>query len=297
MDRPFSDTFRLNARVLFWLFMVMSACSRDGQRTYRPVFASVAHSRKEMVFGVPAVPYYDAANAIAGYLNERLDGTRVRAVACISVEDYENKLRNGYFDFTVINGPQLLMAEERGYTVVAKIAEEYRSMIVVNKDSAVHGFADLRNRTICLGGRRIMAGDVMPLLFLYKHGVDVNKRLKRLYSPSYESALMNVCLGRCSVGAVWGTAYRNFCNRRPELASRLSVKWVTPSLASAGLLLRWDVNRELSKKLAGLFCRMGEDTEGRRALKLMGLRPLEPADSSMYLPMKKMLREYDELIH
>src|SRR6185437_14686563 len=85
--------FRLNPGVLFWLFISMSACSGGGQRAYRPTFVPAGHVRNELVFGVPAVPYYEAANAIAGYLSERLDGITVRAVACVSVEDYVNKLR------------------------------------------------------------------------------------------------------------------------------------------------------------------------------------------------------------
>lgn len=291
-----ANIFRMIPRVFIAFCVALGACSGGGRRAYRPVFVSAGQAPKELVFGVPAVPYYEAADAIARYVSERLDGVKLRAVACVSVEDYESKLRKGYFDLTVINGAQLLMALDNGYAVHAKITDEYRSLIVVNKDSPVHRIADLRNRTISLGGRHILAGDMMPLLFLYKHGLDVNRDIRRLYSPSYESALINVCLGRCSAGAVWGTAYNNFCIKRPDLASRLVVKWVTPGLASAGLLIRRNVNSDLSKKLTALFCHMDKDAEGRRALNLMALHPLEPADSSMYAPTKKLLREYKELI-
>jgi phosphonate transport system substrate-binding protein len=285
--------------ILLWQACLLAACSGNGagQPHYRPTFVSAQHNKRELIFGTPSLAYFETTDLIMKYLSEHLDSIRIRTVACRSIEDYEDKLRKGYFDFTVINGAQLLSAEQNGYTVVGRIADDYRSFIFVNKDSAIENFRDCKGRSIALGANRILAGSVMPLMFLYAHGVDVNRDLKRVYCPSFESILLNVCLGKCAMGAVWETAYRNFQNKRPDLASRLRLKWMTPSLVSSGLLVRRNLDKALAQKLASLLFGLQADEQGRQALQRVGIGRIVAADSSSYIPLKEFLRKYDSLVH
>lgn len=279
--------------LLLWL----AACTNTADTRYQPTFASTTGLQHEIVFGAPSLAYYEIADPTMKYLNAHLDSLHVRTVACTSVEDYEDKLRKGFFDFTVINGPQLVTAEQSGYTVVGKIADDYHALIFVNKDSGIDDFRDCNDRTIALTGNRILAGSVMPLLYLYDHGVDVNNHLKKLYSPSYESVMLDVCLGKCAIGAVWSTPYETFQRKRPDLASRLQVKWTTPSQASSAILFRRNVNRDVAQKIAQLLFGLSGNEQGRKALQRIGISRFEPADSTTYLSMKKFLRKYDSLIH
>jgi ABC-type phosphate/phosphonate transport system substrate-binding protein len=117
-----------------------------------------------------------------------------------------------------------------------------------------------------------------------------------VYTPSYESILLSVCLGRSSLGAVWETAYKNFCAKRPDLASRLVVLWRTPSLVSSGVLFRRDMDQQLSKRLLGLLLHLQDDSEGIRALQEIGISRIELADSNSYKSLKEFMREYDSVI-
>jgi phosphonate transport system substrate-binding protein len=278
------------------LAVLLAACTHQDSEHYRPTFTSAAGNKREVVFGAPSLAYFETTDLVIKYLNAHLDSATVRTVACTSVEDYEDKLRRGYFDFTVINGPQLLAATQHGYVVVGRIADDYRAVIFANRDSGVLSVGDCRDRTIALTANRVLAGSVMPLVWLHDQGVDVD-RLKKSYTPSYESVLLDVCLGKAALGAVWSTSYFNFQRKRSDLASRLEVKWTTPSMASSAILFRKDVNPRLVDRIAGLLFRLNSDEAGRQALERVGIGSFVAADSSSYAPLKRFLRKYDSLIH
>jgi phosphonate transport system substrate-binding protein len=277
--------------------VLLAACNHSDPDHYRPTFTNAVAGKHELIFGTPSLAYYETTDLVVKYLNAHLDSIKVRTVACSSIEDYEDKLRKGYFDFTVINGPQLLTASRHGYSVVGRIADDYRSLIFANKDSGINDFADCKDKTMALTANRILAGSVMPLIFLHDQGVDVNNHLKKLYSPSYESVLLDVCLGKCAIGAVWTTSFGNFQRKRPDLASRLQVKWTTPSLASSAVLFRQDLDKDVAKNILSLLLNLDKDDQGQEALQRVGIGRLIAADSTAYYPLKQFLRKYDSLIH
>jgi len=279
------------------LFFTLSACTSNEDKHYHPSFATAAGNQHQLIFGAPSLAYFETTDLVVKYLNAHLDSVQIRTVACTSVEDYEDKLRKNYFDFTVINGPQLITAWQNGYTVVGRIADDYHSVIFANKDSGINGFTDCNGRSVALTGSRILAGSVMPLMYLYEHGVDVNKTITRLYCPSYESVLMDVCLGRCAIGAVWSTSYSNFQRQRPDLAARLDIKWTTPSLPSSGILFKRTLDSNLIQKITGLLLQLQSDQQGRAALRRIGIGGFEKADTNSYQPLKEFLKKYDSLIH
>jgi phosphonate transport system substrate-binding protein len=279
------------------LFLLSCTGNTSHVDHYRPSFATATAGKHELLFGAPSLGYYETTDLLIKYLNAHLDSFRIRTVACSSVEDYEDKLRKGFFDFTAINGTQLLIATQHGYTIVGRIADTYRACILANKDSSVQSIADCRDRTIALTGNRILAGCLMPLVYLHDQGVDINDHLKRLYSPSYESVLLDVCLGKCSLGAVWTTSWEVFQRKNPDLASRLELKWTTPPLPSSAILFRKNVNKDLVQRISALLYNLDQDQRGREALRLVGVSRFEPADSADYRPVKEFLRKSDLLIH
>lgn len=286
---------RIIVRGLFPFLFALPACSQ--QKSYQPGFGTRDKKQQELLFGLPSLSFSETSQVLVGYLNGHLDPLRVRVAACVSVEDYEEQVRKRNFDFIVINGPQLELATRSGYRIVGRIADEYESVIFINKDSAVQNLSDLQGRTISLTGRNVLAGAIMPLMYLYHHGVAVNNAVKRRYSPSYESVLMDVSLGKSSAGAVWGTAYKNFLRLKPELGAHLEIKWITPGLASSALLLREDMDSTVAARLAGLFFHLQNDSAGCAALAQLGISRFVAGDSSCYDPMKSLIREYDSLIH
>ncbi len=280
-----------------WLaVLVLTACSGNRQQTYTPTFEAAAATRKVLTMGVPGQSFYETTDLLVQYLNKHLDSVKIQTVACAGIDEYQEKLRNGYFDLTIINGLQLLGAQQNGYRVVGRIADDSRAVIFVNKDSSVYEFGDIQGHTICLPGQHTLSGTMMPLLYLYQQGVNVNGGLRRLYVPCFESAMLNVYLGHASLGATWKPMWEIYLKQRPELGSKLEARWETPPLVNAGMLFRVTTDSALAAKVAGLFFRMNKDEQGRRALQRLNISGFEPADSNSFRPMEAFLREYDEYI-
>jgi phosphonate transport system substrate-binding protein len=280
-----------------WLaFFVLTACSGKRQQGYSPTFEATGGNRKVLTMGVPGQSLYETTDLLVQYLNNHLDSVKIQTVACAGIDEYQEKLHNGYFDLTIINGMQLLGAERNGYRVVGRIADDTRTIIFVHKDSGIHQFADVRGHTISLPGKTTLSGAIMPLMFLYRQGVDVNKDLHRLYVPTFEAAILDVYLGHASLGATWKPMWEMYLKQRPELGSKLEARWETPPLVNAGILLRVTIDTALAARLAGLFFRMNKDEQGRRALQRLNISGFEPADSTTFRPMEAFLREYDEKI-
>jgi phosphonate transport system substrate-binding protein len=289
--------FSLSDYLLILTSFLLTACSRKPQQGYAPSFEAAAGSHKVLTFGVPGKSFYETTDLLVKYLNDRLDSVKIQIVACTGMEDYEERLRNRNFDLTVINGSQLLGAEHNGYRAVGQIADVSTTIIFVRKDSGIHQISDIAGRTISLAGKNSLAGTIMPLLFLYRQGVDVNGRLNRLYAPSFEAAILDVYLGHASLGVAWKPAWESYLRQRPEIAGKLEARWETPPLVNAGILLSRSIDSGFAVKLAGLFFRMKADEQGRKALQRLNISGFSPADSNSFRPMEAFLREYNTVIH
>jgi phosphonate transport system substrate-binding protein len=220
-------------------------------------------------------------------------------VACKDANDYQEKIKNGYFDFTIINGQILLDAIQTGYSVVAKMGDDdkYKAVIFVRNDSAIKSVADLKGKTIATSNPQALAGTMMPLLFLYKKGLDVNKDIKHLYSPSFESALMNVYFGKCSAGASKKETVVKTLRQKPEMAAKLSIMWETPQLINNAVLIKNTMEKTVGDELTRLIITLQNSEEGKKALIPLGISKFEKANASTYRPLKEFMKEYDAVIH
>src|SRR5580693_8386965 len=107
--------FSLMVCILYLATCPMPACSGRRQEGYAPTFEVAGAGRKVLIMGVPGQSFYETTDLLVRYLNDHLDSVTIKTVASSGIDDYQAKLRDGYFDFTFINGPQLLAAERNGY--------------------------------------------------------------------------------------------------------------------------------------------------------------------------------------
>ncbi|HEV8504834.1 MAG TPA: PhnD/SsuA/transferrin family substrate-binding protein, partial [Chitinophagaceae bacterium] len=221
----------------FWIGILLTGACNGHHKNYEPTFSSDSSNKKVLIFGLPNLSSYGDCDLLIKYLNKNLSKAQIRVLACSNADDYLDKLEKRAFDFTIINGSLVLDAEQNGYVIVGKMGDDdkYRSVIFVRKDSGINKFSDLAGKTLTTSGPNALAGTMMPLFFLQKNGVDVKRDVKRLYAPSFESTIMNVYLGRCSAGASKRAVAMDMLKQRPEIDSKLMIKWETPPLINNAL--------------------------------------------------------------
>jgi len=288
------QSFIFQCAVIF----LLAACKGD-HKNYQPTFSADSSNKKVLVFGLPNLSSYGDCDLFIKYLNKNLGKARIRVLACSNADDYLAKLKKKAFDFTIINGQLVLDAEQSGYSIVGKMGDDdkYRSVIFVRKDSAINSFSDLAGKTLTTSGPNALAGTMMPLFFLYKHGINVKRDLKRLYAPSFESTIMNVYLGRCSAGASKRAIAIDMLRQRPEIDSKLVIKWETPSLINNALFVRNDMDTLITAELTKLIFTLQDNEEGRKALIPLDVSKFEKATSETYKPLKEFLAEYNTVMN
>ena len=285
---------------LFSLSFLFFSCnsSSSGKQQYEPTFSLDSSGKKNLIFGVPNLSSYQDCDLLVKYLNKNLNNVLVRIEASTDVNDYQDKIKKNEFDMIIINGPLLLEAEQNGYSIVAKMGDDdkYKSVIFVRNDSAINSISDLKGKTVATSGPPALAGTMMPLLFLYKNGLNINTDIKRLYAPSFESTIMNVYLGKCSAGASKKASVVNIFKQRPEIASRLSIKWETPPLINSAFMIKNNMDKEMLDALTKLILTLQNNEEGKKALIPLDVSRFEKANTDTYKSLKEFLKEYNAAI-
>jgi len=293
-------SYFLEGSFFVWWTASLSLVSCNGaHQNYEPTFSPDSSNKRVLVFGLPNLSSYGDCDLFIKYLNKNLSTATIRVLACSNADDYLDKIKKRAFDFTIINGSLVLDAEKNGYIIVGKMGddEKYRSVIFVRRDSAINKFSDLAGKTLTTSGPNALAGTMMPLFFLYKNGVNVKKDIKRLYAPSFESTIMNVYLGRCSAGASKRAIAMDMLKQRPEIDSKLIIKWETPPLINNALFIRNNMDAVTARELTKLIFTLQDNDEGRKALIPLDVSKFEKATSETYKPLREFLTEYNAVMN
>jgi len=283
---------------LVFSFLLLTTCNPKST-TYEPTYSVDSGQKKTLLFGAPTQSYYEMYGPFVTYLNDHLPGLHIQTVASSNFSDYVDKLNARSFDIAMANGIMALGDSVRlGYSILGTSVDEAANagVILVNKDSSINSFSDLKSKVVASVGDPGLGGHILQMLYLLKNGVNVNKDIKLKHLESFESVILNIYLGKCSAGFTTINAWNGFIKKRPEVATKVSKKWETPAVEGNPLLIRNDVSEETISQLKRVILTMHLNEKGKKALADIGYLKFIPADSNTYLPLRNLLKEYRELI-
>jgi phosphonate transport system substrate-binding protein len=248
---------------------------------------------------MPAQFINDAFDPFIQFINRKKVGITVKVVMCQSYKEYNEKMRNGFFDIVFANPADALDIMNNGYSVFAKLSRDdmYRAVIITRKDSRINTVTDLKNCSISFPGPTAFAGTMLPLYFLYQHGLNVNQDIKPLYVASQESTFYNVFLGKSVAAGCWIMPWKNFQKTNPDIASKLCVKWETPALISSPIMARNNLDTLYLGKFKKILFTLQDNPEGRKLLESISLGNFIAASNTTYDPAKAFLKKYHSVIH
>jgi phosphonate transport system substrate-binding protein len=282
-----------------WIFcfLLFAAC-KPKSTTYEPTYSIDSGQKKTLLYGVPTQAYYEIHAAFVAYLNDHLPGIHIRIVANSNFLTYVDNFNARVFDIALANGIMALDTARLGYSVLGAAVDETANagVIIVNKDSSINNFSDLKGKLIASAGNPALGGHILPMLYLFKKGLNVNKEIKLKYLESFESIILNIYLGKCSAGFTTLTGWNTFLKKRPEVATKVIKKWETPAVIGNPLLIRNDVGEETISQLRTVILAMHLNEKGKKALADIGYLKFMPTDSNTYRPLRDLLKEYRALI-
>jgi len=298
-----SKIYRLNPVIILGAiaYCFFSSCNglASSNEDYAPSYATKHLSKKTLLFGVVNPAYYEKLDPLVKYLNKHLTDVQVQTVAGSNFDDYLEKLDKKYYDFTLINGMKALECEKNGYAIVGKEDndENYRGVILVNRDSMVNHFADLKGKTIASPGKQALAGSMMPLYFLHTNGINVNKDIRISYHSSFESAMLSVYLGKSTAAMSWLANWKEFVSKRPEIESKVVIKWQTSPLMNVALLFRNDMDANIAAEIKKLFFNLQNSREGMEVLREINATKFVLANARNYQSLNEFVKKYHAAIH
>lgn len=289
--------FRCCLTGLVFSFLLFTTC-KPKSTAYEPVYSADSVQTKNLILGLPTQSYYEIWTAFVTYLNDHLPGIHIQAVASPSFLAYVDSWNASSYDILLVNGIMVLDSVGHGYSSLGTSVEETGNagVILVNKDSSINSFADLKGKLVASVGDPGLAGRMLPMMYLFKNGVNVNRDIKLKHLDSFESVILNIYLGKCSAGFTSLNIWTSFLKKRPELAKKVSKKWETPAVEGNSLLIRNNVSEETISQLKRVILDMHLNEKGKKALAHIGYVKFNPTDSNTYRSLRSLVKEYKELI-
>jgi len=288
--------------ISIYCILLLAGCHTNPDQIsskYAPTYAQDSSHTHNIIIGMPAQFMNDAFDPFIQFINRKKVGITVKVVMCQSYKDYNEKMRNGFFDIVFANPADALNIMNNGYSVFAKLSRDdlYQAVIITRKDSRINTVADLKNGSISFPGPTAFAGTMLPLYFLYQHGLNVNQDIKPIYVASQESTFYNVFLGKSVAAGCWIMPWKHFQITNPDIASKLCVKWETPALISSAIMARNNLDTLYLDKFKNILFTLQENPEGRKLLESISLGNFIAASNSNYEPVRAFLKQYHSVIH
>lgn len=182
---------------------------------------------------------------------------------------------------------------------------DFRSKIVVRRDSGIRRLADLEGKTLAVGSRDSTQARILPLYFLEKHGVNLS-RVKILpfdtdvgkhgdTGTSELDVLAAVHEGRAEAGAVGDLVWLAEQSAGRIDPNRVEVLWTTPPFDHCMFDALPTLSREKCERFQkALFAMNWDDPEHRRVMELEGLRQWLPPREEGYRSLRAALDRMGE---
>lgn len=279
---------------------LLTACNDKDSGDYKP--KGVVQLQSSYIVGIH--PYlnskktYLSYRPILDYLEANIAGVKFELQTASNYADYEEKLYKTKFDFALPNPYQTVNAISMGYTVIAKMKPDdvFRGVIVARKSSNIQSVNDLKGKTVSFPAKTALAAAMMPLYFLHKNGLDVNKDIELKFVGSQFSSIMNAYTGDSIAAATWPPPWEQWKKENPDMATEMIILWVTQPLTNNGFVAKDTIDNNLSLQVAKALVELSSTEKGKTILQNAGFDGFEYADNAKYEPVKKFLKEYDKAI-
>ncbi len=281
-----------------FLFLAFSSLA-DADTAYKP--AGAPEQARAYRFGInPSISpedLYAAYQPIMRYLEQKIPGVRFRMEASKDFPSYEDKLTARQFDFALANPYQTLLSLKHGYHVIAKNTpdNDFRGILIARADKKL-SLADLKGKTLCFPSATAVAATMLPLMYLYDHGIKINQDVRVNYVGSQYSAILNAYTGDADACGTTTRFWRIWSRDNPDKAKRMSVIFTTLPLPHLGVVARNDVSPQLASQVARVLAGMDQDPAVDQRQFEIDQAHFELASDANYQPMEEFLKRYNQTI-
>ncbi|MDT4050993.1 phosphate/phosphite/phosphonate ABC transporter substrate-binding protein [Staphylococcus arlettae] len=174
-----------------------------------------------------------------------------------------------------------------------ELTKDYKSEILVKKDSGIKSVKDLKGKKIALQDVSSTAGYTFPLVELDKEGVNVLKDMKVVNMKGHDQAVISLMNGDVDAAAVFNDARKIVKKDEPKVFDETKILKLTKPIPNDTISVRSDMDSKFRDKLKKAFKDIAKTKEGHKVIS-------EVYSHENYVDSKDenfdIVREYDKKV-
>ncbi len=182
--------------------------------------------------------------------------------------------------------------------LVAPVVEgktTYNAYIIVNKNSAIDKFEELKGKTFAFTDPQSNTGALVPTYMIAKLNETPETFFgKLIYTGGHDSSISAVTNNVVDGAAVDSLIFDYIKKRKPGLTEEIKIIEVSPPFGMPMVVTRPDLNQELKSRLRGLFLSANSDSQIKSALTNMDIEKFTLIDDSAYNSIREMINFIEE---
>ncbi|PTF04996.1 phosphate/phosphite/phosphonate ABC transporter substrate-binding protein [Staphylococcus devriesei] len=148
-----------------------------------------------------------------------------------------------------------------------KLVKDYKSEILVKKDSGIDSLKDLKNKKIALQDVTSTAGYTFPIATLKKDaGIDAIKDMNIVNVKGHDQAIISLLNGDVDAAAVFQDARNIVKKDQPNVFKDTKILKLTEPIPNDTISIRPDMNKDFQDKLKKAFKDISKTKEGHKII-------------------------------
>ncbi len=172
----------------------------------------------------------------------------------------------------------------------------FRGIFVARKSLHLKNPKQLIGKKVSFPAPTALAATMMPLYYLYEHGIDVNKDITQKYVGSQYSSILNAYTLDTVAGATWPPPWESWKIENPQKASEMEVVWETKPLINNAIVIKKDMDEKLAKKIVAILVNLDTTKDGKKLLANAGFEGFVYSKDEDFNVVADFLKIYDKTI-
>lgn len=171
------------------------------------------------------------------------------------------------------NGAKVILQAERyaykepNDQITKQVVDNYKSTILVRKDSGIKSIADLKGKKIAVQDTTSSAGWIYPAVELYRKGINVNKDgIKTVQVKGHDQGVLAVYNGDVDAAFVFQGARLLVQKDAKDVMEKVVPLYTTKGIPNDTITVRGDMNKAWQKKIAKAFKAIGKTKKGHEII-------------------------------
>lgn len=249
-------------------------------------FATLSATENQMVFGVYSEGkpgYYDAYWKTLVEKISMESGQNIRFETAESVEEFEQKLSDGSYDFVLLNAHLYTQAHDTmGYQAFAKEKDQKDTgVIVVHQDSDIHSLDQLKSKSLAMSDPKRYTSTVFTQVQLNEKGIPVN-----LNFVDDDRSVYHAVVHKDAIAGAGEIKSLNGIN--PNAHSKLRVIWSSKQYSSNAFAAHPRVPQDKVARVKQAMLGLNSDAQGKRLLGNLKFKGIDSASDKEWNDVREL---------